>query len=48
MTLMEMLVRPLIWSLIRPRIWSLMGPVKRPGRLSITRYSFLGGAARPH
>jgi hypothetical protein len=40
MTLMEMLVRLMDWS--------LMGPVKRPGRLSITRYSFLGGAARPH
>jgi hypothetical protein len=48
MTLMEMLVRLMVRSLIRPRIWSLMGPVKRPGRLSITRYSFLGGAARPH
>jgi hypothetical protein len=48
MTLMEMLVRLMVWSLIRPRIWSLMGPIKRLGHLSITRYSFLGGAARPH
>ncbi|MGF6763207.1 hypothetical protein P3T24_003533 [Paraburkholderia sp. GAS33] len=40
MTLMEMLVRLMDWS--------LMGPVKRPGRLGITRYPFLGGAARPH
>ena len=44
MTLMEMLERLLLW----PRIGSLTWPVKRPGRLSITRYSFLGGAAWPH
>jgi len=48
MTLMEKLVRLLGGSLRWSLIWLHLRPVKRSGRRSITRYSFLGGAAWPH